>query len=202
MINLTPNFTPTNRTSQTFTQKKTTNTGADPSFEKSKEKPIYNDPLMKWPIRGLAFTNDIGAAVMDIAPKLGTMLWYPAMMYFGADIYDKYRNNKETYDPNAKRGFQQAIFQALASVAFPIIAVHTGQKGASILARNLIPSCRFKRRKNLRNSSLILCRGESLPSMTIKKMFLKRNLEFLLTTLLTKLQERIRIQTLLKNSLI
>ena len=135
MINLTPNFTPTNRTSQTFTQKKTTNTGADPSFEKSKEKPIYNDPLMKWPIRGLAFTNDIGAAVMDIAPKLGTMLWYPAMMYFGADIYDKYRNNKETYDPNAKRGFQQAIFQALASVAFPIIAVHTGQKGASILAR-------------------------------------------------------------------
>jgi len=103
--------------------------------KQEKHKREYNDPLMKWPIRGLAFTNDIGAAVMDIAPKAGTMLWYPAMMYFGADIYDKYRNNKETYDPNAKRGFKQAIFQALASVIFPIVAVHTGQKTASILAR-------------------------------------------------------------------
>lgn len=101
--------------------------------EKPRKK--YNDPLMKWPVRGLAFTNDIGAAIMDIAPKAGTILWYPAMMYFGADIYDKYRNNKETYDPNAKRGFEQAIFQALASVVFPIVTVHAGQKAASILAR-------------------------------------------------------------------
>lgn len=109
---------------------------SDPAFEKfGKNQKTYNDPLMKWPVRGLAFTNDIGAAVMDIAPKLGTFLWYPAMMYFGADIYDKYRNNKETYDPNAKRGFEQAIFQAFASVVFPIAAVHTGQKAASIMAR-------------------------------------------------------------------
>ena len=106
------------------------------AFEKTEKKSRpYNDPLMKWPIRGLAFTNDIGAAVMDIAPKLGTLLWYPAMMYFGADIYDKYRNNKESYDPNARRGLSQAIFQAFASVIFPIVAVHTGQKTASVLAR-------------------------------------------------------------------
>ena len=130
LINLTPNFT-SNNVRQSFNTSK-----RDCSFEKSSGQPKqYNDPLMKWPIRGLAFTNDIGAAVMDIAPKLGTVLWYPAMMYFGADIYDKYRNNKESYEPNAKRGLEQAIFQALASVVFPIVAVHTGQKGASILAR-------------------------------------------------------------------
>lgn len=106
-----------------------------PLKKQENQRREYNDPLMKWPLRGLAFTNDIGAAIMDIAPKAGTILWYPAMMYFGADIYDKYRNNKETYNPNAKRGFEQAIFQALASVMFPIVAVHTGQKVTSILAR-------------------------------------------------------------------
>lgn len=138
MLKFNPGFT-----SNTLVQRvenKTDNQGSSNTnalaFEKGEKKSRpYNDPLMKWPIRGLAFTNDIGAAVMDIAPKAGTLLWYPAMMYFGADIYDKYRNNKETYDPNAQRGVQQAIFQALASVVFPIAAVHTGQKGASILAR-------------------------------------------------------------------
>ncbi len=103
---------------------------------KKKDQKQYNDPLMKWPVRGMAFTNDIGAAISDIAPKAGALLWYPAMMYFGADIYDKYRNDKESYDPNAQRGFEQAVFQAFASVIFPIVAVHTGQKTASVLARH------------------------------------------------------------------
>lgn len=110
----------------------------EPEFEKSNEhkpRPKYNDPLMQWPIRGLAFTNDIGAAIMDIAPAAGQALWIPALMYFGADIYDKYRNDKAEYDPSAKRGVKQAIFQALASVAFPIAVVHAGQKTASILNR-------------------------------------------------------------------
>ena len=132
MIKVTPNFTAALTTAE---QPKALNKNAEePSFEK-KQKKEYNDPLMKWPVRGLAFTNDIGAAIMDIAPKAGTALWYPAMMYFGADIYDKYRNDKEQYDPNARRGFKQAIFQALASVVFPIVTVHAGQKTASILAR-------------------------------------------------------------------
>lgn len=113
--------------------------GNDPEFEKSNEnkpKRKYSDPLMQWPIRGMAFTNDIGAAITDIAPKAGMAMWVPALMYFGADIYDKYRNNKENYDPSTKRGLKQAIFQAFASVLFPIAAVHAGQKTASILARS------------------------------------------------------------------
>lgn len=110
----------------------------EPEFEKSHENKArkkYSDPLMKWPVRGLAFTNDIGAAIMDIAPTAGQMFWVPALMYFGADIYDKYRNDKAEYDPSAKRGAKQAIFQALASVMFPIVVVHAGQKSASILNR-------------------------------------------------------------------
>lgn len=137
MIKLTPNFT-ANTALATSVTKNGTQDKSNPGFEKSSKRPQqeYNDPLMKWPVRGFAFTNDIGAAIMDIAPKLGTLLWYPAMMYFGADIYDKYRNDKETYNPNAKRGLNQAIFQTLASVVFPIAVVHTGQKAASVIARN------------------------------------------------------------------
>lgn len=97
----------------------------------------YDDPLLRWPIRGLAFTNDIGAAIMDISPKLGTMFWVPALMYFGADIYDKYKNDKDSYNPNPGRGLKQAMFQACASIIFPIVAVHAGQKAFSIGTRFL-----------------------------------------------------------------
>ena len=100
-------------------------------MEAKKDKKPYHDPLLEWPYRGLAFTNDIGAAVMDIAPSLGTALWVPALMYFGADIYDKYKSDERHYDPSSKRGLQQAVFQACASVILPIVVVHNGQKAAS-----------------------------------------------------------------------
>ena len=102
---------------------------------KGKAHDDYKDPLMKWPWRGLAFTNDIGAAVMDIAPNLGMGLWVPALMYFGADIYDKYKTDQKEYNPDTKRGLKQAVFQACASVMLPIVAVHNGQKAASWLAQ-------------------------------------------------------------------
>ncbi|MBO7672895.1 hypothetical protein J6S88_05745 [bacterium] len=95
----------------------------------------YDDPLLNWPIRGLAFTNDIGAAIMDLAPVLGKLLWVPALMYFGADIYDKYKTDEREYSPSAHRGLKQAIFQACASVICPIIVVHNGQKIASQIGK-------------------------------------------------------------------
>ena len=93
----------------------------------------YSDPLMNWPIRGLAYTNELGAALSEIAPKTGTLLWIPALLYFGADIYDKYKNEKISYNPNAQRGTEQAIFQLLASVILPTASVLIGQKTASVL---------------------------------------------------------------------
>ena len=95
---------------------------------------LYNDPLEKWPVRGLAYTNEIGAAISEIAPKTGVLLWIPALLYFGADIYDKYKNDQTSYDPSAKRGTKQAVFQLLASVILPTAAVKAGQKTASAIA--------------------------------------------------------------------
>lgn len=97
------------------------------------EEQTYSDPLTKWPVRGLAYSNELGAAISEVAPKLGTLLWFPAMLYFGADIYDKYKNEQTSYSPDKKRGTQQTIFQLLASVILPTGAVIAGQKIASAL---------------------------------------------------------------------
>ncbi len=107
---------------------------ANVSIEGRHPKKNYNDPLTQWPARGLAYSNEIGAAISEVAPKTGLLLWIPALLYFGADIYDKYKNDKNSYDPSTKRGTRQAIFQLLASVILPTAAVKFGQKVASAVA--------------------------------------------------------------------
>lgn len=104
--------------------------GSLPSF-KNTENNQYKDPLRSWPLKGLAFSNEVGAVIGGMYPKLGTALWAPALMYFGADIYDKYKNEDTAYNPSAKRGVKEATFQALASVVLPTAAVHLGQKTIS-----------------------------------------------------------------------
>ena len=96
-----------------------------------KEKKKYVDPLANWPLRGLGYTNDIGIAINEIAPATARLFWVPALMYFGADIYDKYKNKGNEYDPNGKRAFTQAVFQALASIILPTVAGHIGQTAFS-----------------------------------------------------------------------
>jgi len=46
----------------------------------------YVDPLAKWPLRGLGYTNDIGIAINEIAPTAAKLFWVPALLYFGADV--------------------------------------------------------------------------------------------------------------------
>ncbi len=100
-----------------------------------KKEGKYVDPLMKWPVRGLAYTNEVGAAISGIAPTAGTLLWIPALLYIGADTYDKYKNDGEKYNPSVERGAQEAIFQTCASVVMPTGAVKAGQRIVSSLTR-------------------------------------------------------------------
>ena len=93
----------------------------------------YTDPLMQWPVRGLAYMNEIGVAISEVAPALGQALWIPTLMYLGADIYDKYKNNDTEYNPSKRRGVKQAVFQGLASVTLPTCAVIAGQQLFSVL---------------------------------------------------------------------
>ena len=103
------------------------------SNKKTKNKQEYVDPLANWPLRGLGYTNDIGIAISEIAPTASRMFWIPALMYFGADIYDKYKNKGTEYDPSGKRAFSQAVFQAMASIALPTVSGHIGQTAFSYL---------------------------------------------------------------------
>lgn len=96
--------------------------------KEKQEKTGYVDPLKTWPLIGLSYTSDIGAVVGELNPKLGNMLRVPTLMYFGADIYDKYKNENDSYNPSAKRGVKQAITQAAASVILPSFAVGIGQR--------------------------------------------------------------------------
>ena len=109
---------------------------SNPNFdasEKKKKEKKYVDPLANWPMRGLGYTNDIGVAINEIAPTTARLFWVPALMYFGADVYDKYKNKGNKYDPNAKRAFSQAVFQAFASIILPTVFGHIGQSAFSQL---------------------------------------------------------------------
>ena len=51
----------------------------------------YKDPLMNWPLRGAAFTNEVGEALRPLIGGYATLTWVPVLMYVGADVYDKYK---------------------------------------------------------------------------------------------------------------
>lgn len=98
------------------------------------------DPLAKYPLRGFGYANEIGAA-LSAMPGWGktaeALLWVPALMYLGADIFDKYSRGKEgNYSkPAVDKAVEQATFQALASVILPTAAVKMGQKLAGYAAK-------------------------------------------------------------------
>lgn len=101
------------------------------NFKNNKDN--YDDPLLKWPLRGCAFTNEVGEALRPLIGNFATLSWIPALLYIGADVYDKYKNDKTEYSPDSKRCFKQALFQGLASIALPLVAVKLGQTVFSTL---------------------------------------------------------------------
>lgn len=50
----------------------------------------------------MSYSSEVGTAISEIAPKLGASLFAPTFMYLGADIYDKYKNDKDSYNPSGK----------------------------------------------------------------------------------------------------
>lgn len=95
----------------------------------------YKDPLSQKSLVLMSYSNEVGTAISEIAPKLGTALWAPTFMYLGADIYDKYKNDKDSYNPSAKRALKRAIYQGTTSlIALPAL-IYAAQCTVSPLAR-------------------------------------------------------------------
>lgn len=117
-----------------------------PIKQKTKEEEVKeiiqapDDPLSKFPIRAFGYSNEVGAALsaMPVWGKAAEVgLWIPALLYLGADIYDKYSRGKEGNYTKAssQAAVEQAIFQALASVILPTAAVKMGQGLAGYTAK-------------------------------------------------------------------
>lgn len=99
-----------------------------------------DDPLAKYPLRAFGYSNEVGAAVsaMPVWGKTAeALLWVPALMYLGADIYDKYKRGKDGdyTKASAAAAVEQATFQGLASVLLPTAAVKMGQSIAGSCAK-------------------------------------------------------------------
>ena len=110
------------------------NTKATESTPKREEKK-YKDPLNSWGVRVLMYSSEVGATVNEIAPNLTFALWVPAFMYLGADIYDKYKNDKNKFSPSGKRGMKEVIRQALTFFILPSAATIFGQKLTSPIGK-------------------------------------------------------------------
>lgn len=95
----------------------------------------YKDPLNSNSAVLMSYSNEVGTAISEIAPKLGTALWAPTFMYLGADIYDKYKNDKDCYNPSAKRALKRTIFQGITCLAALPAVIFAGQCAVSPLGR-------------------------------------------------------------------
>lgn len=99
--------------------------------ETTKEKKHGQDDIfLKAPLRPFAYSNEVGAAIEPlIGHSAALMSYFPAMLYIGADCYDKYlRGDNDDYQkPSAERLTKEIIFQGFASVFMPTLCIHAGQ---------------------------------------------------------------------------
>lgn len=103
--------------------------------ESGKVKVAHDDPYMKWPLRGLAYTNELGEIIRPMNGLAANLLWVPAIGYIAADVGDKYKHAPDgSHEPSKKRAVKQLSFQMLASVILPTAAVKIGQKAANIFS--------------------------------------------------------------------
>lgn len=103
--------------------------------ESGKVKIAHDDPYMKWPLRGLAYTNELGEIIRPMNGLVANLLWVPAIGYIAADVADKYKHAPDgSHEPSKKRATKQLSFQMLASVILPTAAVKIGQKAANVIS--------------------------------------------------------------------
>lgn len=99
--------------------------------ETTKEKKHGQDDIfLKAPLRPFAYSNEVGAAIEPlIGHSAALMSYFPAMLYIGADCYDKYlRGDNDDYQkPSAERLTKEIIFQGFASILMPTLCIHAGQ---------------------------------------------------------------------------
>ncbi len=135
---------------------KSTQKGNGQETKESKKVKIPKDDIyMKWPLRGLAYSNEIGEVIRPMSGLLANLLWIPAIGYIAADVGDKYKHNEYgEHDPSKKRAGKQLSFQMLASVFLPTAAVKVGQKLTNIISSKGKDKLALNHREDITNRIL------------------------------------------------
>lgn len=153
--------------------------------EKKENKSKYHDPLNNWWVKGATYTNEIGTTIHEISPRLAQILWIPSIMYLGADIYDKYKNDKNHYKPSGKRGIERVIYQGVAGFLLPSGAIYLGQKLTSpvikLFNRGLSVNARENTLKHMRDA-VNQCIGDMYDDKKRFKDFMLNSLENKITS--------------------
>ena len=168
----------------------------------------YKDPLMKWPLRGAAFTNEVGEGLRPIIGSYATLFWAPVFLYIGADIYDKYKNNGTEYDPNSARLIKEASFQGLASVLLPLATIKGGQNLFSLFGLGSKNKIAFNSEEKVielaktyvANGNMRAYENNEQEGINKFKDIVKNNLEFkksknFISKTLYKIQKALKINT-------
>lgn len=132
---------------------------------KDTEEKKYKDPLNNWVVKSLSYSNELGACVNEIAPKMTFALWIPTSMYLGADIYDKYKSDKTEYSPSRRRALDEAITQGFTSFILPAGAIILGQKITSPIGKFISGKLSINARETVyehTKNALEQCFGENL----------------------------------------
>lgn len=152
------------------------------SSKYSQEKK-YKDPLNNWVLKSLSFSNELGACVNEISPKTTFALWIPTFMYLGADIYDKYKNDKTEYSPSRRRALDEAIAQGFTSFIMPAGAIILGQKITSPIGKLISGKLSINARETVyehTKNAIIQCVGDNLSSkekfVSLLKTSLRNNI--------------------------
>ena len=104
--------------------------GIDENNETPKKK-IPDDPLKSPWISMLSYSNEVGSALALFpgGKKIEQIMWAPALMYLGADIYDKYARGKNgDYEkPSAMKLIERVFYQIMYGFVLTTAAIRIGQ---------------------------------------------------------------------------
>ena len=104
--------------------------GSSSNNENPKRK-VPDDPLKSPWVNMLSYSNEVGSALALFpgGKKIEQIMWAPALMYLGADIYDKYARGKNgDYEkPSTMKLIERAFYQIMYGFVLTTAAVKIGQ---------------------------------------------------------------------------
>lgn len=137
----------------------------EPLPQKQEDDDILKRPPWRW----LAYSNGIGESIlrpMTKTPAFYVLAYSPALMYMGADIFDKYKKGEDgTYKkPSVRKFIEQSVYQGFASMLLTGLA----SAGGRTIAAKILKLKRFKGLKAGQQTGIKILGGITALAMLAK----------------------------------